>query len=142
MKLSQVSIKNKANEVIRIDLSGYTVQADEGEISLDGQYVEIVSVESDSFKEIDLRLKREIAMGVNYDQQTLDATIKSALIVGWSFDEPCNEENKVLLFKTWPSPITNYIVKRAEGLGKVKFSTPILPSSANTQSANIGLQDQ
>ena len=138
MKLLAPSIKNKANTPVRIDLSGYTVQADEGEISLDGQFVDVVSVESDNFKKIDLRLKREIASGANYDEQTIDCIIKSAVIIGWSFEEPCNEENKVLLFKTWPSAITNYIVSRAEGLAKVKYSTPMLTSSANTRNENIG----
>lgn len=141
MKLSQLSITETANASVRVSLDGYTIQTPEGSISLDGQFVDIVSVESNQMKDMDLFLKRQIALGVNYSSQDIDAMIRSSIVVGWSFEEECNQDNRVILFKQLPTAITNYIVKRAEELVKVKYSTPILKSSADTPNENIGEAD-
>lgn len=141
MKLSQLSITETANASVRVSLDGYTIQTEVGSISLDGQFVDIVSTESNQMKDMDLFLKRQIALGVTYAPQDIDAMIRSSIVVGWSFEEECNQENRIVLFKQLPSAITNYIVKRAEELVKVKYSAPILTSSANTLNENIGEAD-
>lgn len=142
MKFSQLSIKENANASVRVALDGYTIHTASGSISLDGEYIDIVSAESNQMKDMDLFLKRQIALGVTYAPQDIDAMIRSSIVVGWSFEEECNQETRVALFKELPSAITNYIVKRAEELVKVKYSTPMSPSSATMQNENIGLVDQ
>jgi hypothetical protein len=124
MKFKDLSVKDASNKAERILLDGYSVNVKGADpISLDGQWVEVVGTESDAFKEMDLRLKRDSVTGtVTRTHAEIDNLIKSCLISAWSFEEPCTEENIVEFLELWPSTLVAWIIKKAEGRVAVNFT--------------------
>lgn len=126
MKISQLAIKDASNKVERLCLDGYSIIIEGQEpLKLDGQWLDIVGVESDNFKEVDLRLKRE-AVTTEPDKvrshAEIELLIQSSLIVDWSFEEECNEENKVEFIKSAASALVRLIVRKAESRVSVNFT--------------------
>ena len=123
MKFSELSVFTESNEPERISLDGYTLKVGGKELSLDGQWVDIVSTDSQVFKDMRLRVQRDALSGdTTRTHDEIDSLVKSALISSWSFEEPCNEENKLQALKVWPSSIVNFLVKRAESRIDVNFT--------------------
>lgn len=127
MKFKELSVITASNKPERILLDGYEVKiaGSDTPISLDGQWVEILGTESEAFKAMDLRLKREAVTGTVREHSEIDNLIKSCLISGWSFEEELTEENVVEFIKVWPTTLIDWIVKKAEGRVAVNFTQKV-----------------
>lgn len=123
MKFTAISVTEASNVPERVLLDGFTVQIASGEpISLDGQWVEVIGVESDAFKDAELTLRRDLLLGMQLSQPEIDRRVKASLITGWSFEEECNLENKLEALKLWPSRLTAHLVAKAEGRVNANFT--------------------
>lgn len=116
--------ERKTQDPLRVLLDGFSVSVDNHTLDLTGHWVEVISTESETFKEAELSVRRDLFLGVKLSQVMIDALVKSALIVAWSFEDECTEANKVQAIQLWPKRLTDFIVKRAEGIVNVNFTIP------------------
>jgi hypothetical protein len=123
MKFTDLSVLDASNKPERVSLDGYVLKVGENVLSLDGQWIDIVGIDSQQFKNMKLRMQREALEKENSrTHDEIDNLIKSSLIVAWSFDEECNEVNKLQALKIWPSAIVNFIVKLSESRVDINFT--------------------
>lgn len=122
MKFTELSVTESSNTPEKVLLDGFKIELPNKEpLMLDGQWVEVIGVESDVFKDAELSVRRDLLMGVKLTQPQIDRLIKASLIVGWSFEEECTTVNKVSALQMWPQNLTAYIVRVAEGRVNANF---------------------
>lgn len=123
MKFTELSVADASNKPERVSLDGYVLKVGENVLPLDGQWIDIVGIDSQQFKDMKLRMQREaLAKENSRTHDEIDNLIKSSLIVAWSFEEECNELNKLQALKIWPSAIVNFIVKLSENRVDINFT--------------------
>ncbi len=132
MKLNAFASVETIATPLRVALDNFTITVHGNALSLEGQWVDVVSPENDIFKDAEITIKRDLLMGKKLSQMDIDRFIKASLIVGWSFEEPCDNVNKLIALQVWPKRLTDYIVKRAESIVDVNFTLPELTNSLNT----------
>ena len=132
MKFTDLDTTQARSETTRIDLDGYQLNLGGKSISLDGQWIDVLPVDSDEFQQAKLEQQRKAITDNDYEPESLVA----AIIKDWSFDEPCNEENKIQAMKIWPRVLKDQIDRVASRA--VNFTKAKPKSSQNTQKRKAG----
>jgi hypothetical protein len=65
-------------------------------------YIEYLGTDSDVFIKAKREAQRAVIKG-EIKAEDMEHKLVSAVIVGWSYDEPCTDENKIELLKNSPS---------------------------------------
>lgn len=120
MRFDELDVSKESNEKERLSLDGLTMIVGNRRVSLDGQWVDIYSTDSDHFHDVNLELQRRIASGEKISKQDIHAEISAAMIAAWSFEEPCTKENRVKAAKIWPKRLLDLIDKKASS--RVNFT--------------------
>ena len=66
------------------------------------EWIEYLGADSDKYIEAERQVQIDAYSG-KIDTKEVTVRLVAALITAWSYDEPCNEENKLELLKNSPS---------------------------------------
>ena len=132
MRFTDLDATEAREETIRIDFDGFDLKIGKKTVSLDGQWVEVYPTESKAFRNAKLELSRKALTKEKFDTESLVA----ALIADWSFDDECNEENKLNAVKIWPQILIDHIDKVASSA--VNFTKRKAGGSENTTEEKSG----
>ena len=105
MKFTDLDATKASEKTIKIDLDGFELTLGDKTVSLDGQWIEVYPTESKQFQQAKTELSRKALTKEKFEAKSLVA----ALIADWSFDEECNQENKLAAAKIWPNILTDHI---------------------------------
>lgn len=98
MKLNEFATRQACNDGIKLPLADPLTGKDSGE------WVLIRGVDSDCFRKKEAEIKRRLATIENVEEveDDLEAELLSSLIIEWSLEDECTEDNKFTLCKDAP----------------------------------------
>ena len=132
MKFTDLDATAAREKTIRIDFDGFDLKIGDKTVSLKDQWVEVYPTESKTFRDAKTELSRKAITGDKFDTESL----VSALIADWSFDDECNDENKLNAVKIWPQILIDHIDKVASSA--VNFTKRKAKNSESTTEEKSG----
>jgi len=104
MKFTDLDVTEASAELIKITFPlDYKIKGKV--IPLKGEWVKCHIAESEKFRQVKTDLQRKAVTGQKFEPRQLVTLI----IDEWSFEEECNEENKLKAAKIWPQKAIDYI---------------------------------
>lgn len=107
-------------------------------MTIGAEWLDILGTDSDEFQKSKRQVNIDVISG-KLKADDVESALVSALVVAWSFDEPCDTKNKIELLKNSPSlaeAIDRAASKRADFVGK------LLKGSKPTQKRSSGSSGQ
>jgi hypothetical protein len=103
-------------------------------MTVGSQWIDVLGTDSDKFQKVKRKLNIDV-IGGKIKPNEVEAHLIAALIVGWSFDEECNDANKLELLRNSPSlaeAIDRAASKRANFVGKLSAGSATTPSESSS----------
>lgn len=103
-------------------------------VTIGSEWIDCLGTDSDAFRKAKLEANRLVVAG-DLALDDFEPFLIASLIVDWSFDEECNNDNKVALLREAPS-LCEAIDRQASK--RANFTKRLSPNSTNTQKAGSG----